>query len=131
MKPVLGTNVDEILDAFRRVDLDNRGDRITEAAIVGTSLRFRFQGKGTLGVVVGAIGLRDSTEAEMSELEESIELGQVEIYTTPLYVSGRTMTRVVLHQATGLPLNPGSEAARRQRERWARAEAVRQCDPRE
>lgn len=46
MKPVLGTNVDEILDAFRRVDLDNRGYRITEAAIVGTSLRFRFQGKG-------------------------------------------------------------------------------------
>lgn len=119
----LGSNFEEVFEAFQRVDCENCGHRITEASIVGSNLRFRLQGSGKLGVVVGAIGLRDATKAELVEFEESVELGQVEIYTTPLYVSGRSMPRAVLHQATGYPLNPASAAARRQRERWAQAEA--------
>lgn len=126
MQPTLGSTMNEILDAFRSADRENCGFRITEAHVVGSSLRFRWQGSGKLGVVVGEIGIRDATDVEHSELEEAVELGQVEIYTTPLYVMGRVMTRTQLHQATGKPLDPASEAARRQRERWARAEALRQ-----
>ncbi len=80
MKKSLGTTKDTILDAFKAADRENVGRRITEAAIVGGSLRFRWQGNGKLGVVVGAIGIRDASSAEYDELEEAIELGQVQIY---------------------------------------------------
>jgi hypothetical protein len=122
----LGKTTKEILDGFRRLDRENVGRRIAEADIIGGSLRFRWQGNGKLGVVVGDIGIRDATAAEYDELEEAVELGQVQIYTTPLFVSGRTMTRTIVHQATGTPMNQHSEAARRQRERWARITVQRQ-----
>lgn len=119
----LGSTRDEILDGFKRADRQNVGRQITEAAIIGDSLRFRWQGSGKLGVVVGDIGIRDASETEYEELEEAVELGQVQIYTTDLYVfSRRFKVNQVLHQATGNPLQENSPAAIRQRERWARAE---------
>lgn len=124
-KPSLGTDLNTILDAFKRLNNELCGRRIVETAIVGSPLRFRWQGSGKLGVVVGDIGLRDATEAEYDELEDAVELGQAQIYSTPLWVSGRILTQEVLHQATGHPLDPNSLAARRQRERWARADALR------
>jgi len=126
-KPSLGTEMNGILDAFRQADREHCGRRITEASIVATSLRFRWQGSGKLGVVVSEIGIRDATNAEYSELEDAVELGQVEIYTMPLYGSTSSMRRIVLHQATGNPLDPNSTAARRQRERFALADAARQA----
>ncbi len=122
----LGQTTKEILDEFRRLDRENVGRRITEASIIGGSLRFRWQGSGKLGVVVGDIGIRDATVAEYDELEESVELGQVQICTTPLFVSGRAMIRTIMHQATGIPIDSNSEAARRQRGRWARITAQQQ-----
>jgi hypothetical protein len=115
----LGTTKNEILDAFKQADRQNVGRHITEAAIIGSGLRFRWQGSGKLGVVVGEIGIRDASNGEYDELEDAVELGQVQIYTMPLYVSGRSMKpRDVLHQATGNPLDENSQAAMRQRERW-------------
>lgn len=126
MKKSLGTTKDAILDAFKAADRENVGRRITEAAIMGGSLRFRWQGNGKLGVVVGAIGIRDASSAEYDELEEAIELGQVQIYTAPLYVSGQSRSAIdVLHHSTGNPLDENSAAAFRQRARWARAAALR------
>lgn len=130
MKPTLGTTMNEILDAFKRLAVANSGRYITEADIVGGNLRFCWQPAGKLGVVVGEIGLRDATDAEYNELEDAVELGQAQIYHTPLYVSGRVMTRTILHQATGNPLDPNSSAARQQRDRWARADALRQASAR-
>lgn len=120
-KPTLANTLDGILRAFKAASDELVGRRIVEAAIIGGSLRVRYQGNGKLGAVVGDIGIRDVTLAEQEELEESIELGQVQIYTTPLFVSGRIMTKEVLHEATGLPLDPNSEAVRRQQERLALA----------
>lgn len=125
MPPTLGVTANEVLDAFRRIDQQNCGLRITEALAVGAGLRFRWQGSGKLGVVVGEIGIRDASDSEYAELEEAVELGQAEIYTTGLFVSGRARARNVLHQATGMPLDPNSAAARQQRARWARADAAR------
>ncbi len=122
MTPTLGTSREAILDAFHRLDRENCGRLITEAAIIGSNLRFRWQANGQLGVVVGEIGIRDATKREVAELEESIELGEVQIYTTRLFVSGRALPRTVVHQATGTALDPNSEAARRQRARWAHAD---------
>jgi hypothetical protein len=117
----LGTTANQILDEFRRIDRENVGRRITEAFDIGNCLRFRWQGNGKLGVAIGAIGIRDATEAEYSDLEEAIELGQVQIYTLPLYVSGQSSVMDLLHQATGFPLDQNSDAARRQKARWDRA----------
>ena len=123
MKPSLGNNANEILDAFKNLDRKNCGRYITEAEIIGAGLRFRWQGatnNGRLGVVVGDICLRDATDAEYGELEESIELGQVEIYTTPRWHAHVVLTRSVVHQATGHPIDPNSPSAIRQRQRWDR-----------
>jgi hypothetical protein len=117
----IGIDSNQILDAFRRIDRESVGRRITEAHIVGSSMRFRWQTE-KLGVVVGDYCIRDASDAEYAELEEATELGQTEIYSLPLYVSGRSARdRIVLHQATGNPIDPNSLAARRQRERWNRA----------
>lgn len=123
--PSLGANLNDIMLAFRRLDVRNCGLLITEAAIIGGNLRFRWMADGKLGVVVGEICLRAATPAEYDELEDAIELGQVQIYEKPRYVSGQIATQTVRHQATGNPLDPNSEAARRQRERWAQADALR------
>lgn len=120
-KPMLGTCVSAILQAFKEKTNALSGLRIVEAAIIGGSLRFRFQSSGSLGVVVGDICLRDAKGVEIAELEDALELGQVQIYTTPLFVSGRVMTKEVLHEATGFPLDPNSEAVRQQQARFARA----------
>lgn len=120
MCPTLGYSLDEIMNAFKRIDRELCGRRIVEAAIIGDSTRYRWQGNGKLGVVVGEIGIRNATETEYGELEEAIELGQAQFYTMPLYVFGRSMTQAVIHQATGTPLDTNSQAARKQRERWAR-----------
>jgi len=120
MRPTLGSTLNEVMDAFKRLDSEMCGRRIVEAAIIGDSTRYRWQGPGKLGVVVGEIGIRDATATEYSELEEAIELGQAQIYTMPLYVFGRAMTQTVVHQATGAPLDQNSQAARKQRDRWAR-----------
>lgn len=120
MCPTLGYSLDEIMNAFKRIDRELCGRRIVEAAIIGDSTRYRWQGNGKLGVVVGEIGIRDATETEYGELEEAIELGQAQFYTMPLYVFGRSMTQTVIHQATGTPLDTNSQAARKQSERWAR-----------
>lgn len=120
-KPMLANTLDDILRAFKAKSEELSGLRIVEAAIIGGSLRFRYQGNGSLGVVVHDIGLRDAKPAEVLELYDALELGQAQIYTTPLYVQGRVMTKEVLHEATGLPLDPNSEAVRRQQARFARA----------
>lgn len=120
-KPKLANNLDDILRAFKAKNEELSGLRIVEAAIIGGSLQFRYQGNGSLGVVVNDICLRDAKPAEVLELEDAIELGQAQIYTTPLFVSGRIMTKEVLHEATGLPLDPKSAAVRRQQERLALA----------
>lgn len=128
--PSLGATTRVILDNFERLSDEYCGWQVAEASIVGGGLRFHWQAGGKLGVVVGEIGIRDATDAEYAELEEAVELGQVQIYLTPLYVTGRTMTQTVLHQATGRPLDENSPAARRQRARWARADALRSCSGR-
>lgn len=123
--PSLGAATNDILDAFKQLDREYVGRKITEAAIIGSNLYFRWQGSGRLGVVVGEIGIRDASTAEYGELEDAIELGQVQIYRKPLYCSGNIAfdrkESEVLHQATGRPLDPNSLAVRRQRERFARA----------
>ena len=120
-KPMLANNLDDILRAFKAKSEALSGLRIVEAAIIGGSLRFRYQGNGSLGVVVHDIGLRDAKPAEVLELEDAIELGQAQIYTTPLYVQGRVMTKEVLHESTGSPLDPNSPAARALQARLERA----------
>jgi hypothetical protein len=107
--PSLGQSTADILNAFRAADREFVGRKITEAAIVGGGLRFRWQGasgRGRLGVVVGDIGIRDATSAEYDELEDAVSLGQVQIYRTDLYRSGRSRLSglEVIHQATGRPL---------------------------
>ena len=123
--PSLGGTMNEILDAFRDLEKANCGIRITEALIVGSGQRFRWQGNGKLGLVVNEYCLRDATGGEYDELEEAVELGQAQVYTAPRYVAGQMRQQIVFHQATGTPLDPNSEAARKQRERWARADAIR------
>lgn len=120
-KPMLGNNLDDILRAFKAKSEELSGLRIVEAAVIGGSLRFRYQGNGSLGVVVHDICLRDAKPAEVLELEDAIELGQAQIYTTPLYVQGRVMTKEVLHESTGSPLDPNSPAARALQARLERA----------
>lgn len=120
-KPALGSSLDEILSAFKNLSDELSGLKIVEAAIIGSPLRFRWQGHGRLGVVVGEIGIRDASMAEYAELEEAIELGQAQVYKTPLYVHSRVMKQDVLHLATGSPLDPNSPAARKQQERYAQA----------
>lgn len=124
-RPSLGDSLDQVMSAFRKASDEYSGINIVEASIVGASARFRWMGSGKLGVAVGETGIRLATNAEYDELEESIELGQVQVYRTPLFVSGRRMTQTVLHQATGFPLDPNSCAARRQQERWRRSEIQR------
>jgi hypothetical protein len=124
IKPQLGSTLNSILDAFKDASNEFAGRKIVEASIVASPLCFRWQNRG-LGVVIGEIGIRDATSAEYEELEESIELGQVQIYKTPLYFTGRVMEKEILHEATGTPLDPNSSAARLQRERWANVESLR------
>ena len=119
--PTLGTNAAEILHAFANLNHEWRGLRITEAEIIGTGERYRLDNNGKLLRVVSEISVRDATKAEFRVFFEAIELGQVQIYQTPLWASGRTMRRTVLHQATGMPLDPESPAARRQQRRFAQA----------
>lgn len=120
-KPTIGSTLDTILRNFRELSNQQAGIRIVEAAVIGSALRFRNQVSGKLGVVVGEIGISDATPAQISELEDAIELGQVEVLSMPLYVSGRPRQGIVLHQATGIPLDENSDAARQQRARLARA----------
>lgn len=126
-KDCLGATKDEILNIFKQLSNGYSGLRIIEAEIIGAGQRFRWQGSGKLGVVIGEIGIRDATSAEYGELEESIELGQVQISSRPLYFSGRSLLAdvVVLHRATGFPMNENSQAAIQQRERFARIDAHR------
>jgi len=124
-RPCMGRSVEEILEGFRDMSRQWAGHRITEAEIVGTSLRFRLDNQGKLLVVVGDICVRDATRREFRELYEAIELGQAQIFQTPLWVTGRKMTRTVLHQATGAPIDPNSPAAREQQRRFALAETMR------
>lgn len=121
VRPSLGGSAETIFEAFRKLSVEACGLRITEAEIVGAGERYRLDKGGKLLRVVGEVGVIDATKAETREFFEAIELGQVQIYQTPLWVSGRTMRRTVLHQATGIPLDPDSPAARRQQCRFAQA----------
>lgn len=123
MKPVMGNTADEILCAFKAKSSALCGIRVVEADLIGSGLRFRMTGQGALGVVAGPSLLRDASASELLELEDGLELGQVEIYSLPMDVSGRNAhaQKEVLHQATGNPLDDNSEAARAQRARLARA----------
>lgn len=123
---MLGTTRDDILDAFKQLSNQWVGLRVAEAAIVGGSLRFRWQGNGRLGVVVGDFCLRDARPAEYAELEDAVDLGQAQIYLTQLDVCGRRFAPKVVHQATGQPLDENSPAAIAQRRRWAEAELLPQ-----
>lgn len=120
-RPSIGNTVAGILDEFRRLDRVWCGRNIVEALLVGDGRRFRWQGDRTLGVAVGDIGIRDATDGEYDLLEEGIALGQVQIYRMPLWSAMGSREQVVLHQATGHPLDPDGPEARRQQARWARA----------
>lgn len=120
----LGDRAEDIYQAFIEESKAWVGRRITEAEIVGAGKRFRVGPQDNLELVVGEIGVRDISAHESDEFYEAIELGQVQIYHTPLWVRGRTMTRTVIHQSTGFPLDPRSAAARRQRQRLESARVI-------
>ena len=117
----LGDRAEDIYKAFIEESKAWVGRRITEAEIIGAGKRFRVGPQDNLDLVVGEIGVRDVSAQEAEEFYEAIELGQVQIYLTPLWVSGGTVTRTVIHQATGVPLDSESAAARRQRQRFESA----------
>ncbi len=118
-RPRLGSTANAILDMFKLADRHFCGRYATRAQNIGSSLTFCWEANGKLGVVVGEMGVRDATDAEYDELEESIELGQVQISLMTRRFS--PMVVEVLHQATGLPLDENSKAAIAQRNRWNRA----------
>lgn len=120
-RPSLGGSAERIHEAFKNHSHEWCGQRITEAEIIGAGEQYRLDKDGKLLRVVSEISVRDATKAECRNFFEAIELGQVQIYQTPLWVSGRMMHQTVLHQATGMPLDPESPAARRQLRRFAQA----------
>ena len=121
-RPSLGKTTDEILRAFKKADGDIVGRRIVEALLVGGPT-YRIKPDGTFGIVVEEICLRDATEKELDELEEGIELGEVQIYSKKRQMF-ESSDFIVLHQATGTPLNPDSPAVRARQARWDRADLL-------
>lgn len=115
--PMMGETVDEVLRAFIRLSDDWVGIKVLEAFLPVTNeggcRRYRVNGRvfGRKGTRIGVsledgLCLRDATEREEAELEESLSQGFVQITA-----SRRGQPVEVLHQATGKPMAMQSESA--------------------
>lgn len=110
--PTLGTSVNEVLDAFRDVSLNEAGLAVAEAVLViskkGQQVRFRWLRDGLhvvavdLGVLTkdGAVATVKATDADYDELEDGLRLGVVQIK----YRHRISGVCSVLHQSTGQAL---------------------------
>lgn len=121
--PALGQTVEEIVRALEEASVAWCGVRIVEAVVVGGAV-YRCDGRGGFCIAVEDVYARAATPAEVAALRRSIALGQVGIQARARR-QFQTADTLVLHEATGGPLDERSPEARYWEIRLAALEQTR------
>lgn len=108
-RPSLGTSVYEVMRGWRNAKPPSGSHVVVGMLIPGPEYQISARGQIMRTATAKNVPIeKPATQKEISDIEDAIDQGMFQVEIRPLRTGGK---RWVLHQATGRPLQPLSEAA--------------------